>query len=1227
MKLLRLQLQGFKSFKDKTTIHFDDGITGIVGPNGCGKSNIVDALFWVMGEQSAKHLRGSKMKDLIFAGSSKYNPGGYAEVTLVLENNTGKHIHIGNQVMKPNEIALTRKLYRNGETEYRINNIPARLKDIQEVFMDTGAGAKSYSIIAQGEINKLVQAKPVERRVMIEEVAGVTKFKMRKKESLKKIELTQSNLNRLSDLQSEIYKNLKSLEKQAEKAEKAKRLKDRVKHHELIVKSHKEFDFLTDYVNAHEMLKTNEENEQNYEIRRNQLELALEDERIKKVDLTEKIDEMQAEYNELSRELAAKEERLKHLKSNVVQKENEIELRSKENDELESDITSRTEKCEEFKEKLRDLEAQNFEEMDFSELEEKVENYKESLEQKEEELKDLVASHDEIKDEFQQIDQQAFRSHSKLEEYSANLEDITAEIEEIEKSTANASDELVNLRAETKKKALELEQVEQKFEELKALVSTKQEQLKYNDKNARELSREVIQLESRVNSLKEVNKAGVGVKEGAVKFIEDTENTNFEILGNLVECDPKFARSLEVLFEDSFDSLISKDMDLEELKSWHQNNLSQAFDCVLPNLDQEKCSAETMQRLEVNGCSGITPIEDILKINNSEFKKVLSDFFNGFYIVENLTSEQALRVSHLKYRGLISLDGNIVLLKTNNGVKLNARTEENSVMGVVQRNNLINELSVELEEKAAKLSELEELIEKLSEEVESLTVEFTAISNSKNEINNKYISMKSSLDSRESNHGVTSSRLDILKKRKIEISKAKLDLLEEEEGVSSRKEELEDKLMTYGDKLSDVRDEVDELKSMYENTRSELLETQANAKSYLTQVESLNSQIEDATAQIARYQEKRLVNTELLEKIEVEITQMGRDAEELEQSNHDQVSVLSDKNGVLNTIKDDLSTLLQGMQSRENELKDLTTKINQIEKKNVELSLKVEQIIIDEEILTKDCFDKYRVDLRDVLKLHLEYTTENLDGLSLREGMFEMESEEGVQVIEKVSYSFDKKFPAVLRESRDKYKRYRGELNRLGEINWQAIEDYDRQKLRYDFLKSQETELKKSIEDLELAISHIDEKSKTRFKDAFGEVNMRFEKVFPIIFGGGEARLEVVGDLDSDECGIDIIAKPPGKKMQSINLMSGGEKAMTAVSLIFSIFLVKPSPFCLLDEVDAPLDDANVGRFNELLREMSSESQFILITHNKKTMELNDTLYGVTMQEPGVSKAVSVQLH
>jgi chromosome segregation protein len=257
----------------------------------------------------------------------------------------------------------------------------------------------------------------------------------------------------------------------------------------------------------------------------------------------------------------------------------------------------------------------------------------------------------------------------------------------------------------------------------------------------------------------------------------------------------------------------------------------------------------------------------------------------------------------------------------------------------------------------------------------------------------------------------------------------------------------------------------------------------------------------------------------------------------------------------------------------------------------------------------------------------LEITSEKIGGLKDLSTMYFIETEEGPTRLEVLSYEFEKRFPGQIKEAKEKLKEYKSEFNRLGEINWAAIEDYDRQKLRYDFLKSQEEELKKSLSDLQTAISHIDEKSKERFKEAFNEVNERFSKVFPIIFGGGEARLEVSGDLDSIECGVEIIAKPPGKKMQSITLMSGGEKAMTAVSLIFSIFLVKPSPFCLLDEVDAPLDDANVGRFNELLREMSSESQFILITHNKKTMELNDTLYGVTMQEPGVSKAVSVQLH
>ncbi|MFT6631490.1 MAG: chromosome segregation protein [Bacteriovoracaceae bacterium] len=1229
MKLLRLHLQGFKSFKDKTTINFDDGITGIVGPNGCGKSNIVDALFWVMGEQSAKHLRGNKMKDLIFAGSSKYTPASFAEVTLVLENDTGKHIHIGNQVLKPLEIALTRKLYRNGETEYRINNLPARLKDIQEVFMDTGAGAKSYSIIAQGEINRLVQAKPVERRTMIEEVAGITKFKMRKKESMKKIEQTQSNLNRLSDLQSEIYKHLKSLEKQAEKAEKAKRLRDRIKHHELIVKSHKEFDFLSDFVNAKTNLNNNELIVEQGSLRKDQLELALEDERIKKTDLIEKIDEHQAEFNELSKELAASEERLKHLKRSCSDKEKHIADRSKENEELEGDIEARSTKLEELKEKLRDLEAQNFDEMDFSELEEKVESYKETLTEKEEMANEISVSLEEAKTEFNEVDQVIFRNNSKLEEYSANLEDIFVEIEEIETNTANFSDEIVKQREDTQVAKEALLELETKFGSVKQEYDNKKTLLKEKDLTQRALSKEVIQLESKVNSLKEVSKNGEGVKEGALKFIEESETTSFELLGNVIECEAEYAKALEVLFEDSFDSLIGKSNDVNALGEWNQANLGSSFDFIMPDAGEDKCGDETIERLKIKGCDEVIAIDSILKINNAEYESSLKEFFNGFYIVNNLTAELALKISNtMRFKGLVSLDGNVYLNITNNGVKLSARSADTSTMGVVQRNNLINELSVDLEDKSGTLEALDLELNELTTRVDELTLELDLVSKELNETNTKYVSLKSSLESKEVSFGSTSSRLEILTNRKTEISKSKLDLLEVEEDVATRKDTLEAKVETLSEQSSEIKDEIDELRSLYENSRGELLELQANAKTYQSQIDNFQSQITDVESQVLRYNEKLEQNNDLLNQYEQEIEEAENAVVLLEEANSEQADVMSEKENFLNIVKDDLTSLLADMQDRENEVKEITGKVNKIEKSNVELNLKVEQIIIDEEILVKDMFERYKVDLRDVLQAHLEIHSDKIDELSDLTEINIVEAEDGsTRTIEKEAYAFDKKFPAVLRESREKFKRYRTDLNRLGEINWQAIEDYDRQKLRYEFLKAQELELKKSLEDLELAINHIDEKSKIRFKEAYNEVNVRFEKVFPIIFGGGEARLEIVGDVDSPECGIEIIAKPPGKKMQSINLMSGGEKAMTAVSLIFSIFLVKPSPFCLLDEVDAPLDDANVGRFNELLREMSAESQFILITHNKKTMELNDMLYGVTMQEPGVSKAVSVQLH
>ncbi len=1225
MKLNRLIIQGFKSFKDKTVIHFDDGITGIVGPNGCGKSNIVDALFWVMGEQSAKHLRGTSMKDLIFAGSSKYQPASFAEVTLVLDNVNGKHIHIGGTVAKPTEIQLTRKLYRNGETEYRINNEPARLKDIHEVFMDTGAGAKSYSIIAQGEINKLVQAKPEERRVMIEEVAGITKFKLRKRESLKKIEQTQLNLTRLEDLQNEIYKNLKKLELQAEKAEKAKTLRERIKKYELIVESHREHEYLQDFVNAHALLESRATEHENLTLRKAQIDLLLEDEKIQKTDMMEKIDVAQDDYNEHSRELAASEEKVKHLKKSLVDKEKHIDRATRENEELSIDIEKRSERLEILTSQLTELESNNYEQMDFSALEEKVELLKGQMSDLDEELSEKRRELSASKDKFLTLDNEAFKNSSKLEEYSRLLQDLTLEIETLEKSTSNFTDDLMRDRSKVKSSQAKVEELLTLLPSLKEDVEKLTAELKAQDQNFRELSREVIQLESKRSSLIEINNSAEGRRAGAMKLVTNVGDGTLEILGKLIECDPVYAVAIERLIGESLDAVLattSKDT---------FGALTVDFDATVDLMwpTDSNISIESIGRLETQGCEGMKALSEIVRINNPEYEAKLQKILNGFFIVENLTTDLASRINpDIQFKGLVSRDGSVLIKKIGNSVVYGVRKDEASAQdGIVQRNNLIQEMGVTFDARQAELAILETTIMQTETSLSEKKTELEKISAEFNEINTIHAATKAALESKEANQSSNSQRLTILQSRKTETSGLRLSLIEADEKVINQKEDLEAAVKELASTVEDLESRYSEIKISFENERDEMLSLQVKAQSYQSQLSSLKSQIEDVNSQIDRYREKQQSNMELLETYQTEIENAQTEVETTEVSNREMADVLSDKESYLNLMKDQIAQIMLSMQEKESELKEITSRLNKIEKENVELELRAKQIIEEEQLLVKDIFERYKIDLRATMMKHLEITSDKVTELQDISAMYLMETEEGHKTLEALDYEFEKRFPGQIKEAKEKFKDYKTEFNRLGEINWAAIEDYDRQKLRHDFLKTQEEELKKSLLDLQTAIQHIDEKSKERFKEAFTEVNERFSKVFPIIFGGGEAKLEVTGDLDSIDCGVDIIAKPPGKKMQSITLMSGGEKAMTAVSLIFSIFLVKPSPFCLLDEVDAPLDDANVGRFNELLREMSSESQFILITHNKKTMELNDTLYGVTMQEPGVSKAVSVQLH
>lgn len=1224
MKLKRLIVQGFKSFKDRTTIVFDDGITGIVGPNGCGKSNIVDALFWVMGEQSAKHLRGNSMKDLIFAGSSKYQPAAWAEVSLVLENTHGKHIHIGSTVSSPTEIQLTRKLYRNGETEYRINGQPCRMKDIQEVFMDTGAGAKSYSIIAQGEINRLVQSKPEERRVMIEEVAGITKFKVRKKESLKKIEQTQANLLRLNDLQVEIEKNLKNLQKQAEKAERARELKEKIKRHDLIVHSHRVFDLMKEYKESKTALNGLVIDLNNWKIRKDTVEVGLEEERFKLTEVREQIEDLQKEFNDMSRSLAGAEEKLNYTKKQIKQKEELISAREKEVEEIKKDIANRQERLKVLEAEEQQLEDFAREDHDTSDQEELVESLKEELELRESSLRELLEQVKQLKADYDQVDKEVFKNTSRLEEFAGNLQDITAEIEGLEKQYSGVSGQIAEEREAANNAEEEAISLKKRESELKVKLDQAQAQVRASSEKLQSLSKTKIKAESTLQSLKEIAASLEGVKEGASAFIGQVEEGTFSLLGTLVNCSSDDAKAVNALLREYMEMLVASG-DAAPFYQWVKSNSNLGIDLITTSAMTFGHDEETVERLRMR-CGEVRRLSSLVQVPE-QFCSVNS-LFTDRYVVEKLDEEIARSLaSDLSFSALVSSDGRF-MVRQQHGVRiLSVRGNEEVGGGVVERNNRIQQLEAECLNLASDFDMAEKAVETAESSLSAIRCEYDMLRDQAAAKNAEAQVKKTALEAKLSSYQTTNARLEILKNRKNEISKARVDLLDGEDKLNRRLEQLRKDIEEKDDQLDQQNDQLVDLKSRYQDERDALRAKQVAVQGHQDRVRSVQSQLEDTRGQLERHQQKMESNQLLIDQYGDEIEAMTVESEELSRQNHQSASALADKEDVLAIAKDQLAELMITMQDRENEVKKLARDIGEAEKKINKFELTTTQNLSDEEVVTRDIFEKYRIDLRKVLGSYLEFSPEELTEFHNLESMYYVETESGLQQLPVESYEFNRRYGQDLKESEHKLRNYKGEYQRLGEINWQAIEDYERQKMRFDFLQEQEVKLRQSLTDLEEAIAHIDEKSRERFKIAFDEVDARFQKVFPIIFGGGEARLEITGDVNDPECGVDIVAKPPGKKMQNINLMSGGEKAMTAVSLIFSIFLVKPSPFCLLDEVDAPLDDANVGRFNELLREMSKDSQFILITHNKKTMEMNDTLYGVTMQEPGVSKAVHVQLH
>jgi chromosome segregation protein len=1241
MKLKRLVAQGFKSFKDKTIINFDTSITGIVGPNGCGKSNIVDALFWVMGEQSAKHLRGSTMKDIIFSGSTKYGPASWAEVSLVLENDSGKYIHIGDKVVNPQEIALTRRLYRNGESDFRINNLPCRLKDIQEVFMDTGAGAKSYSIIAQGEINKLVQAKPPERRVMIEEVAGITKFKMRKKESQKKMELTQGNLLRLTDLKTEVHQGLKNLQKQAESAHKAQQLQSKICDLEINIGEHQLHDLLKDFRHFRDIKNKGTDELAHNLSEKSQLDADLSKENLEKTELMEKLESSQNLYNEESKELSRIEERSKNSQKTLNEKKISIQNNKKDIENLKKDLNDIRVKKEKFNSELSQLNINPIDEDFLENLKFQVEELQDKKEEKQELFDEKRVSLDSLKENLRKLEFDLEKNHFKREEIGKQLHDISEESEKIEKECHTLSQDADSRKLKGEELVARIQGLQEKLKPLTLKRDDLGTEIIVCEKELQEKTKNVLVLESRVASLKEFQTAQKA-QGGQHKLNSNKElvKENFQILGKLIQCDEIYTKPLTQLLQNHLEDILG----VEDRNSLKLHDFKTKYEVSWIDLIKETNLNQGHFENE-----GIIPINQILKIKDQKFENALLSFVDGFYLFNgNKSQNNSIDIEGFKkaveellifkkenggqgfkFKGIVDITGDLLYLFYENfGVwsftpETFSKEQKDKIFkdSIIAQNNEIQKLSdnlkvdIQLKEKLQIQSqELKKLQEDIKKELNFI---YEDLNQSKIQLGSIQLSSKGN----ENTQNLLNKKFIELREKKNELSKNSLNFAQLDEKIKLERDLNKEKLSHLKDEFDSIQEEFDEVKHQFDLARETLLTKQSEKKSFDLRLKTLQGQILDQENLENKENHRLSLTTENSGKLEIEIEELNLSINQLNDNLKTLVNSLKEKEKELKIHKDHLNHLTQQMKDRETKLSKAQQKINYWEKELVVTNMKCEQIITDEEILVRDIFEKYKINIRVGVGHYFNITdAEWSEFKTIDFGLLD----EGAEIVKK---SFAKKTPKEIGNIQNQLKTLKDDYKALGDINWSALKEYERQKKRFDFLVDQENELNQSLQDLQTAINHIDQKSLIRFSDAFHDVNERFSKVFPLLFGGGEAKLMIVGKLDDPECGIDIMVRPPGKKMQNINLLSGGEKALTAMALIFSIFLVRPSPFCLLDEVDAPLDDANVGRFNNLLKEMSSHSQFILITHNKKTMELNDVLYGITMQEPGVSKAVSVQLH
>jgi chromosome segregation protein len=1155
MRLKSIKLSGFKSFVDPTTVPFPSNMTAVVGPNGCGKSNIIDAVRWVMGESSAKYLRGESMTDVIFNGSSARKPVGQASIELVFDNSDGS---APGEFVKFNEISVRRRVSREGQSEYFLNGSKCRRRDITDLFLGTGLGPRSYAIIEQGMISRLIEAKPEELRIYIEEAAGISKYKERRRETENRIRRTQENLERLTDLREELGRQLQHLERQAAAAEKYKAYKqeERQKKAELTVLRWQSLD--NDLQTWRGKIRDTELELEKHLTERVSLETSLESLRDNHQERTEHFNRAQARYYEAGADIARIEQSLEHQRERSRQTAAELDQAMANQRELARELEQDEDKLAGIQEELDMMEPEQ------EALAIRSEESGEKLQQAEDAMSDWQHQWEDFSARSSDARRQAELAQSRIR----SLEDA---IEQLLTRQRKLQDEQELLEGQMDRAELEglLEQqetLELKREESAERIAAIQDELYDARQHQRDAEQAVSEERQRVQSLRaslESQQALLDEQMGAGDDVLQAWLSR-NALGDM----PRVASQLDIAdgWEFAVEQVIGR--------------FTQGL--CLPDIDQLSSAMREAPRglalVEAGTADGAGTGGLAAKVSGVPG---IASLLHGIDAVETVSDAMGMRSALQDGQSLMTPEG----VWVSRDWVLMPDSDAGQV-GVIERQKKVTELT-------SQLAEAEEALEAASERLDELQERAERSESARDEAQARLSEADRELSS-------LSSRVS---------------------GLKARAEQIDARLQRIRDDIEDVSENLEGQKESLQEAREEWQQALASSEDSDEEKERLLEQRDSLRENLDRLRQEARHDRDHAHQLQLQLQTLHSQRDGLRQT-IDRMQLQKER------IDERLEILRESRESAEEPIEDLQMQLEGL----------LDRRLAEEEKLgaARDSLEEIDREVREKEQgrsgtdHRIQEVRSRLEQLKMESQALEIRSGNHIEHLKELDVKLQdilSQLPEGANEKdwADELERIGNRIQRLGAINLAAIEEYQVQSERKTYLDSQHEDLMEALETLDNAIRKIDRETRQRFKETFDQVNGGLQALFPKVFGGGNAYLELTGE-DLLETGVAIMARPPGKKNSTIHLLSGGEKALTAIALVFSIFQLNPAPFCMLDEVDAPLDDANVGRYANMVKEMSKQVQFIYITHNKIAMEMADQLMGVTMHEPGCSRLVSVDV-